>query len=117
MSVASHVAPNVRDIVTAGVGSPRAIALGVLGIVALVVMVRIDWNDVIARAQTWLEARHRGRAEAGSQRPQELGTNVPGAAAVSSADSTPTPRVASPPPLSRRSDRTPTVGDPHRDRS
>ena len=41
----------IRDLITGGVSSPRAIALGILGLVGLVVLVRVDWVTVIDRVR------------------------------------------------------------------
>lgn len=54
-----------------GFTSPRAIALGVLGVVALVAFASIDWIGVIDRVRAWL-ARLRGTPAPPSIR-QQLG--------------------------------------------
>jgi hypothetical protein len=50
----------VREVIAGGVNSPKAIALGLLGLGSLVVLVRVDWISVIDRARAW-SARRRGR--------------------------------------------------------
>ena len=49
----------VRDLIAGGVNSPRTIALGILGLLGLVVLVRVDWVTVIDRVRAWA-ARRRG---------------------------------------------------------
>lgn len=60
LTAASKAEGKVRDVISQGFTSPQAIALGLGGIVLLVVMVRIDWIEVIDRVRTW-NARRRGR--------------------------------------------------------
>ena len=65
----SAASGRVRDILAGGVSSPRAIVAGVLGLVALVALVRIDWISVIDRARASV-AHHRGRPAPPSIREQ-----------------------------------------------
>ena len=60
LTAASKAEDKVRNVIAQGFTSPQAIGLGVLGIVLLVVMVRIDWIDVIDRVRAW-DARRHGR--------------------------------------------------------
>ncbi|MBV8528874.1 MAG: hypothetical protein JOZ75_11195 [Candidatus Dormibacteraeota bacterium] len=60
LTVTTSVAGGIRGILSKGFASPQAIAIGVLGLIALIAFVRIDWIDVIDRARAWL-ARRRGR--------------------------------------------------------
>jgi hypothetical protein len=48
----------IRHLITGGVSSPRAIALGILGLVALVVLVRVDWVTVIDRVRARIAHRN-----------------------------------------------------------
>lgn len=59
----------VREVIAGGVSSPKAIAFGLLGLVSLVVLVRVDWISVIDRARAW-DARRRGRPAPPSIREQ-----------------------------------------------
>jgi membrane protein YqaA with SNARE-associated domain len=60
LAAASRFAGSVRGVITQGFTSPQAIALGLLGLVILVVIVRIDWISVIDRTRAWV-ARREGK--------------------------------------------------------
>lgn len=69
LTVTASVEGGVRDILAQGVTSPRAIAIGVLGLIGLLAFVFVDWIDVIDRTRAWV-AHRRGRAAPPSIRMQ-----------------------------------------------
>ena len=54
---ASTAQGTVRDIVTDGVASPRALVLGLVGVAGVLAVLVVDWERVISRVQAWAEHR------------------------------------------------------------
>jgi hypothetical protein len=71
-------------VIAGGVSSPKAIAFGLLGLVSLVVLVRVDWISVIDRVREW-GARRRGRPAPPSIREQIQARSCPTAPPVATA--------------------------------